>query len=90
MQFITKLFERECEMALRFYIFMGKNLSKLLRDISALSQQELTVEKDSPDNSKVKPEEKPEVEILEKQFQTLFSLGEEEVLLASKFPTRYL
>lgn len=86
MQFITKLFERECEMALRFYIFMGKNLSKLLRDISALSQKELELSQIPEEKqNKFVDNDSNETEKQEKTFHTIFSLGEEEVLLRRRF-----
>lgn len=87
MQFATKLFEKEYEMAKRFYIFMGKNLAKILREISALTNKELLAPFDATEEefSEKKDEEVEDTDPqcrLEESFHQIFSLDPDEVLIS--------
>jgi len=77
--FINKLFDREAELARRFYISVGKNLGTLLTEISAITA--IKVSDDTPREGPSSAEE--EVKLQETQFHELFKTPDEELLICT-------
>ena len=82
--FIVKLFERESNLARRFYLSVGNNLARLLKEISSLSCkiEETPRERDEPEEGVDTGEELARK--AESDFHTIFNLDAEELLIKCK------